>query len=180
MSVTIRAPRPDEYAALGEITVAAYVAVGALAGDEAYADELRDVAGRVAAATVLVAAGPEDDRPLGCVTYVPGPESSLAEGLSPGQAAIRMLAVDPAEGGRGAGTALATACVDLARAQGRTAIVLHSLPVMAVAQRIYLRLGFRHVRERDWRPLEDPDFVLSCFVLDLATRTRPSGPRPDR
>lgn len=162
---------------LGEMVVAAYVAVGALHGDEGYADELRDVAGRVAGATVLVAADPIDDRPLGCVTYVPGPESPLAEELAPGQAAIRMLAVDPAAAGRGAGTALATACVDLARAQGRNAIVLHSLPVMAVAQRIYVRLGFRHAPERDWRPLEDPGFVLYCFVLHLVGEVVPADAR---
>jgi ribosomal protein S18 acetylase RimI-like enzyme len=182
MSVTIRPPRPAEYATLGDIVVAAYVAVGALEGDHEYATELRDLAARVAGATVLVAADPADDRPLGCVTYVPGPGSPFAEELGPDEASIRMLAVDPAAAGRGAGTALAAACVDLARAEERSRIVLHSLPVMAAAQRIYARLGFRHVPERDWRPLDDPDFVLYCFVLDLsgdAAAGGPAGPRGD-
>lgn len=167
MPVTIRPPRPSEYTRLGDIVVAAYVQVGALEDDHAYATELRDIAARVAGAIVLVAADADDDRPLGCATYVPGPESPLAEELAPGEAAIRMLAVDPAETGRGAGTALATACVARARAEGRSRVVLHSLPVMAGAQRIYARLGFRHAAERDWRPSPDSDLVLSCFVLDL-------------
>jgi len=166
--VTIRPPHPAEYAVLGDIVVAAYVHVGALDGDDGYAAELRDVAARVAGAIVLVATDADDDRPLGCVTYVPGPESTLAEGLGPEEASIRMLAVDPAATGRGAGTALAAACVELARAAGRDRIVLHSLPAMSGAQRIYRRLGFRHAVERDWRPSPDSDFVLFCFVLDLA------------
>ena len=168
MPVTIRPPRPAEYATLGDIVVAAYVEVGALHGDHAYATELRDVAARVTGATVLVAAESGDDRPLGCVTYVPGPDSPLAEELAPGEAAIRMLAVDPAVAGRGAGSALVAACVGLARAERRTRLVLHSMPLMAAAQRIYVRQGFRHAPERDWRPLDDQDFVLYCFVLDLA------------
>ncbi len=166
MHVTIRPPRPDEYATLGDIVVAAYVDVGALHGDEGYEAELRDIGARAATATVLVAVDPADDQPLGCVTYVPGPGSPWAEGLLPGEASIRMLAVDPAAAGRGAGTALATACVDLARAQGRKRVVLHSLRVMAGAQRIYERLGFLHAAERDWEPI--PGLVLRCFVLELA------------
>ena len=178
MRVTIRPPHPSEYATLGDIVVAGYVAVGALDGDEGYAAELRDVAGRVEAATVLVAADPVDDRPLGCVTYVPGPGSPLAEGLGVGEASIRMLAVDPGATARGAGTALAAACVDLARAAGRERLVLHSMPVMTGAQRIYERLGFRHIVERDWRPLADPDFVLLCFALDLAGGASPIAGDP--
>lgn len=165
MDVTIRPPRPDEHAILGDIVVAAYVGVGALHGDESYEAELRDVAARAATATVLVAAAVADDRPLGCVTYVSGPASIWAEELLPGEASIRMLAVDPAAGGRGAGTALTTACIDLAREQGRRRVVLHSLPVMARAQRIYERLGFKHAAERDWEPI--PGLVLLCFVLEL-------------
>jgi hypothetical protein len=36
---------------------------------------------------------------------------------------------------------------------------------MIGAQRIYARLGFRHVPERDWQPV--PGILLRCFVLDL-------------
>jgi ribosomal protein S18 acetylase RimI-like enzyme len=76
-----------------------------------------------------------------------------------------MLAVDPASQGLGAGTALAAACVELARGDGFRAVMLHSLPTMIGAQRIYARLGFRHVPERDWQPV--PGILLRCFVLEL-------------
>jgi len=149
---------------LGEIVVAAYEAVGALEGDDEYVPELRDVARRVREAVVLAALDEVGGAPLGCVTYVPGPDNAWAEHLRDGEASIRMLAVDPAAQGRGVGTALVEACLARARADGRRAVFLHSLPVMTGAQRIYDRLGFRRVPERDW---VFPDFVLMGFVLDL-------------
>ncbi len=110
----------------------------------------------------------EAGHPVGCATYVPGTASPLAEELGPGEASIRMLAVDPAAAGCGAGTALAAACVERARADGFERVVLHSLPIMSGAQRIYARLGFRHIPERDWEPV--PGIFLLCFVLDLTGR----------
>jgi len=151
-------------ARLGEIVVAAYDAVGALEGDDEYVPELRDVARRAREAVVFAALDEAGGAPLGCVTYVPGPDNAWAEHLGDGEASIRMLAVDPAAQGRGVGTALMEACLKRARAEGRRAIFLHSLPVMTGAQRIYDRLGFRRAPERDW---VFPDFLLLGFVLDL-------------
>jgi ribosomal protein S18 acetylase RimI-like enzyme len=150
---------------LGGIVVRAYDALGALEGDDEYVPELRDVARRVREAVVFAALDASDGTPLGCVTYVPGPDNAWAEHLRDGEASIRMLAVDPAAQGRGVGSALVAACLDRARADGRRAVFLHSLPVMAGAQRIYERCGFRRVPERDW---VFPDFLLMGFVLDLA------------
>ena len=161
----MREARPVEFETLGGIVVAAYREVGALEGDESYTAELRDIAGRASTAVVLAAVDADDGRPIGCATYVPGLASPLAEELAQGEASIRMLAVDPAATGRGAGTALATACVEIARRDGFRRVVLHSLPVMEGAQRIYERLGFRHVPARDWVPV--PEIHLLCFVLDL-------------
>lgn len=149
---------------LGEIVVAAYDAVGALEGDDEYVPELRDIARRVREAVVFAALDEAGGVPLGCATYVPGPDNAWAEHLRDGESSIRMLAVDPAAQGRGVGTALVEACLARARADGRRAVFLHSLPVMVGAQRIYDRLGFRRVLERDW---VFPDFLLMGFVLDL-------------
>ncbi|MFL5644063.1 MAG: GNAT family N-acetyltransferase, partial [Chloroflexota bacterium] len=105
---TIREIHPDEYAALGEITVRAYENLLSPA-DTDYVDELRDVRGRAEAVPVLVAVD-DDGRVLGGVTYVPGPGTPLSEGERDGEAGIRMLAVDPSVTGRGIGRALAVAC----------------------------------------------------------------------
>ena len=170
MSVEIREVVPGDIdpgtmARLGEIVVSAYDAIGALEGDDEYVPELRDVARRAAEAVVLAAVDDVNGDVLGCVTYVPGAWSPWAEHLRDGEASIRMLAVDPAAQGRGVGTALVAACLDRARADGRRAVFLHSLPVMVAAQRIYARAGFRPAPDRDWT---FPDFVLLGFVLDLA------------
>ena len=153
MPVIIREARPDEHARLGDLVLAAYRSLPEF-DEPGYEPELRDVARRAREAVVLVAVDDAADDPLlGCVTYVPGPESPWAELLEPGEAAIRMLAVDAGARGRGAGTALTAACVARARAEGRGAIILHSLPYMRAAQAIYARLGFTRRPDRDWEPV---------------------------
>ena len=129
-----------------------------------YEPELRDVASRAREAAVLVAVD-ADDAILGCVTYVPGPESPWAELLQPGEAGIRMLAVDPGARGRGAGTALTRACLERARAEGRATVALHSLAYMRAAQAIYTRLGFARRPDRDWEPV--PGVFLLGFARGL-------------
>ena len=139
----IRPVRPAEYAALGELTVAAYAALdrpGGVPFDD-YAAELRAVAARTDEAETLVAVD-ADGGLLGGVTYVPGPGSRWAEFDDADAAGIRMLAVAPEAQGRGVGEALSRACIDRARAEGRGQVLLHSTDWMPGAHRLYQRLGF--------------------------------------
>lgn len=160
----LRRAQPDDYAAVGELTVAAYVADGFLAADDGYADELRAAAHRGAETELMVAADHDTQALLGTVTFCLS-GSTYAEISRPGEAEFRMLAVDPAARGRGVGHALARWCVDRAREQGCTALVLSSLDRMGTAHRLYQRMGFRRLPERDWRP--DPEITLLGFGLDL-------------
>jgi ribosomal protein S18 acetylase RimI-like enzyme len=161
--VIVREARPEEHGRRGELVVTAYRSLPEF-DEPDYEPELRDVARRGGDAVVLVAV---DDAGtlLGCVTYVPGPESPWAELLEPGEAAIRMLAVDPAARGRGIGTALAAGCIARAREGGRAAVFLHSLAYMRAAQSIYARLGFARRPDRDWEPV--PGIRLLGFGLTL-------------
>ncbi len=176
MSIVVREARPEEHARLGELVVSAYRSLPEF-DEPGYEPELRDVGRRAREAVVLAAVDEVDGRLLGCATYVPGPESPWAELLEPGEAAIRMLAVDPAARGRGAGTALAVACVTRARAEGRSAVFLHSMEFMRAAQAIYLRLGFVRRPDRDWEPV--PGIRLLGFALPLQAGPDPE-PRPAR
>ncbi|HET6834098.1 MAG TPA: GNAT family N-acetyltransferase [Acidimicrobiales bacterium] len=161
----IRPVRPDEHQALGDLTVAAYAAIDPAVVDENdYVGELRDVAGRVADAEVLVAVD-DAGTVVGGVTFVPGPGSSWAEFSEPDGAGIRMLAVAPEAQGQGVGEALSRACVDRARATGRRQILLHSTDRMTAAHRLYERLGFARDASLDWEPL--PGFWLRGFRLRL-------------
>ena len=155
----IRVARPEEYDALGELTVRSYLADGPV-GD--YVEELRDAAGRAAAGTLLVAA--DGDELLGTVTVLTS-GSAWTELAGAGEAEIRMLAVDPAARGLGVGTALAVACVEAARAGGARSVVLSTLARMHVAHVIYARLGFRRAPEQDWSPR--PGVDLLAYRLDL-------------
>lgn len=160
--------RPDEYEAVGELTVQAYRSVAlddfAAADTEEYAPELRDVAGRAAAADVLVALA--GGRLVGSVTYVPDTTGAMAEFDEPGTASIRMLAVDPGAQGAGVGKALTRACIERARAAGRRAVLLHSTEWMTAAHRMYEGLGFRRDTSLDW--VVNPNLKLRAYRLDLA------------
>lgn len=144
---------------LGAITVATYRALIPEIDEDGYAEELADVARRVAHALVLVAL--DGDVVLGGVTHVPDEHNAFAEVDVPNAASIRMLAVDPAAQGRGVGEALVRACLARAEADGRAEVVLHSTTVMTTAHRLYERLGFRRADELDWYP--EPDFLLMGF-----------------
>ncbi|MFJ8359218.1 GNAT family N-acetyltransferase [Streptomyces sp. NPDC093984] len=169
MDLTIRQATPDEYATLGEITARAYLQDGLLdfGESDAYLDELKDVAGRAAAAEVLVAVA--DGHVLGGVTFVPAGGGPMADIAGPGEAEIRMLAVAHAARGRGAGEALVRACVDRARAtEGCVRVVLSTQRTMRTAHRIYERLGFVRTPERDWSPLPHlDDITLLTYELTL-------------
>ncbi|WP_218125405.1 GNAT family N-acetyltransferase [Glycomyces harbinensis] len=156
----IRPILPAEHDALGDLTVRSYLDGGFLLGglDDPYTSRLRDVAHRAASAHVLVAAG-ADGALLGGVTLA-FPGSPLAELGGPGEAEIRMLAVDPAAHGRGVGSALAAACVERARSEpGIKRVVLCSQETMGTAHRIYVRLGFERAPELDWSPVPGVDLL---------------------
>jgi ribosomal protein S18 acetylase RimI-like enzyme len=162
----IRPVRPDEYPALGELTVAAYHSLQAdMPHQDVYDGVLRDVARRADASLVLVAVTPAGEL-LGGVTYVGGPDNPYSEELREGEAGIRMLAVHPGRQGRGVGRALTRACVDRACAEGRAAVILHTGTWMPVAIRLYESLGFARQPERDFSPA--PGVALIAYSLDPA------------
>jgi GNAT superfamily N-acetyltransferase len=169
-SVTVREARPDELAAIGELTVAAYSRLP-LAGDDpdhaAYLEELRDVPSRARHCTIYAAVDP-DGRVLGGVTYIPGPGTPYSESERDGEAGFRMLAVDPSAQGRGVGRALVDACIERASTDNRSALVLLTLPSMRAAHRLYERLGFARAPDRDWEFA--PGAVLLGYILPLHAR----------
>lgn len=161
--LTVRPAGPDELARAGEISVAAYVTLGWVRPGEGYAVELADAAGRARDGEVLVAVD-GDERVLGTVTLC-RPDSPLAEVSRPGELEFRMLAVDPAAHGRGIGEALVQAVLDRARQLAVGRVVLCSHDGMQAAQRLYRKLGFRRLPDRDWKPSET--VVLVAYGLDL-------------
>ena len=173
--MVVRAVHPEEFDALGTLTVAAYQALLGPDMDPGYVEELADVAGRAALVDVLVEVD-EDGRLLGGVTYIPGP-GPMAWFTGAGDAGMRMLAVEPSAQGRGVGARLVAACVDRAAAAGKNRLLLHTTAPMTVAHRIYERAGFR--RDPDHDHVLDGGLLLLAYVLGLddgrVVGNRPGG-----
>ena len=93
---------------------------------------------------IIVAAS--DGRIIGAVVYVP-PGRSKAPFSDRSWPIIRMLVVDAAAPGNGVGRALTEACIICARRDRSAVIALHTSPIMSIALPMYLRMGFRRVRE---------------------------------
>lgn len=161
-SFEIREARPEDFEAIGELTVEAYRAAGE--NSEDYYPELRDVSDRAAQVPVLVAVDSETGAVLGSVTYVPGP-GPYHEGEFGEDASFRMLAVASAAQGRGVGRALVEACIERAQVEGRAGIGIYTRPFMTIAHGLYERLGFERARELDWE--FDPGEWLWAYRLAL-------------
>lgn len=164
-TLIIRPVRPEEYEALGELTVAAYHALpDAMNHQDAYDRQLRDVARRATVSFVLVAVDAAGDL-IGGVTYVRGPDDPYSEELAEGEAGMRMLAVDPAKQRQGVGRGLTLACLDRARGDGRQRLVLHTGSWMPAAIGLYEGMGFARRPELDFSPAPGIDLVAYAFEL---------------
>ncbi len=160
-SLSVQAARTEDYDRIAALTVGVYVE-GGLASED-YAPELADVADRASRAELLVV------RDAGGV--VVGSVALVLTGdfgevtTSDEEAAFRMLVVDPAAQGRGIGELLVAACLDRARAAGKRRMVISTDPRMTPAHRLYERLGFVRLPERDWSPVPGVDLLV--YVRDL-------------
>lgn len=165
--LTVRPALPPEYAAVDDLTAAIYVNEGYTSAN--YIDRIRDAAGRSTHGEVLVACDAGQGTVLGSVTLLldGGPYAQIAR---PGEAEFRLLAVDPAARGRGAGECLVRCCIDQARGRGFDRLVLSTQPSMTAAHRLYERLGFRRTPERDWRLPHG--VAMLVYTYDL----RPAAP----
>ncbi len=160
-ALTVDRAHPDDFPRIGQLTHDVYVG-GGLASPE-YGEQLRDVAGRADQAELLVARV-DDGHVVGSVALVlTGDFGEITE--SDDEAAFRMLVVDPAVQGRGVGRLLVTTCLDRARTAGKRRVVLSTDRRMTTAQRLYARLGFTRLPERDWSPRAGIDLLV--YAIDL-------------
>lgn len=161
--IRIRRAEPDELVEVGELTVAAYLANGYLDSQHRYATELRNAADRAEHADLLVAVDGVGTL-LGSVTVVL-PDTKYAEMSRDDELEFRMLAVSESARGRGVGEALTRAVLDRARELRRDRVVLCSLERMRPAHRLYERVGFTRMPDRDWEP--EPGVPLLAYGMGL-------------
>lgn len=155
--LAVRDARPEELRALGTLLVAAYAGLDGFptaSEQPQYYAMLADVGrfARVPGARVLVAASPRHGV-VGGVVYL-GDMSGYGSGgcatRVTSASGIRLLGVSPQHRKAGVGKALSLACIDIARAQGHSQVVLHTTLAMTTAWRLYESLGFRRSEELDF------------------------------
>lgn len=158
--VLVRRAAPADLDAVGEVTVAAYADFTGAEDD--YVERLRDAASRDREAELWVAE--LDGEVVGTVTITPegSPWREIGE---PGEGEFRMLAVAPSARRQGVGEALMRLVFERFRGLGAHAIVLSSLAEMTAAHRVYERLGFARLPERDWSPV--PGVDLLAYRVEL-------------
>ncbi len=159
MTITVRPALPDEYKAIGDLTVAAYMRLDDRDSDahREYMGMLADVPARASQADVIVAVD-ETGAVLGSTTLVLDTNSEMAEWDEDGTAGFRMLAVAPEAQGKGVGRLLTDYCIKAAKSAGKTAVLIHSRDVMEAARKIYSDYGFvRH---------PEIDFAVENITLD--------------
>jgi ribosomal protein S18 acetylase RimI-like enzyme len=159
-SVRVGPARPQDFPRIAELTAGVYRDEG-YAGEE-YLAQLADVAGRATRAELLVArgagAGGQDDVVGSVALVLDGEFGEVLE--SADEAGFRMLVVDAAARGRGIGELLVTTCLDRARSAGKRRVVISTEPRMTSAHRLYERLGFTRLPERDWSPMPGVDLLV--------------------
>lgn len=166
--IELRLATPDEYEQAGKVTVAGYAADGFINGpdgtEDHYAPQLLDAAKRAGEAELVVAAE-ESGAIIGTVTWCPvgSPWRELA--ARPEQGEFRMLSVAPEARRQGVARGLVEWCLERARKDGMTEIVLCSLVVMTAAHTLYGSFGFQRAPELDWEPV--PGVLLWGFRLPL-------------
>ena len=159
--LVLRRATDADHEPVGALTVAAY-AEFTDGPEDGYLDQLRDAARRDREAELWVAE--RDGQVVGTVTIAPE-GSPWREIARPGEGEFRMLAVSPAARRQGVGEALSQLVLDRSREGSCRAIVLSSLHEMHAAHRVYERLGFRWIPERDWSP--KPGVDLIAFRMEL-------------
>lgn len=168
LTVVVRPLTPDDdLEAFGRILLASYRALPGHVPEPDYEAELADVGARVD--TNVVFGAFTDERPLGCVTFVPDHSDPHAERLQPDEASFRMLGVTLDAQRGGIGEKLVLRCLREATDTGKNAVFIYSGHWMSGAHRLYEKLGFARTPERDW-PLIDPPVTLMGFRYDLRDR----------
>lgn len=164
--VRIRLVRPNELDAVARLTVEAYTNDYDLS--DGYRASLADVHDRARADEVWVAEDTATGAILGTV-WTPREGARLSPVARDDELDFRLLAVAPDARGRGIGAALTSHVIGLGRIRGVKRVVMNSGSSMIAAHRLYEKLGFARLPEREERIEVEPGrFVdIVAFGLDL-------------
>jgi len=170
----IRDARPDDSGAVLAVTLAAYEQYAAALPPPLWAMYRQSIQATLAdVGTAAQIVAEESGALVGTVllfpagAIMPNPGATALEWPE-----VRLLAVAPAARGKGVARRLMEECIQRARAAGSPALTLHTADIMAVAMRLYERMGFTRAPELDIRLA--PGILAKGYRLPL---TLPSPQR---
>ncbi len=154
---SIRPARSEEFTIIGELMVTVYSGLPGFptpAEQPSYYNLLRNVGllTEKPEVSLLVATTPSDEI-AGTVVYVGDIQHYGSGGIATrdyNSAGFRLLPVTDAARGKGVGKLLTQACIDKARQQGRSQLILHTTLAMQTAWKMYERLGFSRSEDLDF------------------------------
>jgi ribosomal protein S18 acetylase RimI-like enzyme len=160
--VIVRDAEPAEFAAIGDLRVAAYQRDGFLSDASNYGETLRTLG---TDGTGLILTAVADGQLLGTIMLqLPPHAGQVVRG--PDEAEVRALAVAPEARGRGVGRVLLRVVAERAARSGVRHLVLSTQSSMDAARHLYTSAGFSRLPDRDWSPV--PGFTLLAYGLPLA------------
>ncbi|SKA82897.1 Ribosomal protein S18 acetylase RimI [Agreia bicolorata] len=162
--VRIRLVRPHEVDVVAHLTVEAYTHDYDLS--ESYVRSLADVHDRARSDEVWVAEDTATGAILGTV-WTPRPGARISAVARDDELDFRLLAVAPDARGRGIGETLVSHVVGLGRIRGVKRVVMNTGSIMLPAQRLYTRLGFVRLPDREERIEVEPGRFVDIFAFGL-------------
>ena len=162
----VRLIRPDEVVAVAELAETAYASDFTL--NEGYRRDIAAVGRRARHHEVWVAVDATTGDLRGTVS-TPQAGETMSQVARDGELDFRFLGVAPEARRRGVGEALVQHVMELARERGLGRVVLNTGPEMRAAQRLYERMGFERLHEREFT-VERPDgtsFLLLAYGRDV-------------
>ena len=163
-----RLAHPRDFQALGQLMVDVYSKIEgfpSIAEQPGYYNTLAHVGELTKNPGTDLLVAVYNDEIVGGVVYIGnvkyyGAKSSATQ--EENTAGIRLLAVRSDMGGKGIGRALTEACLQRARDQGRSKVILHTTRSMPIAWRMYEKIGF--VRKEKFDFVQDD---LEVFGFEL-------------
>ena len=150
--IRIREARREELTEVENLVKAAYQEFQPLMPATAWSRWMDNITETIQAPDGVVLVAGDQGRIEGAVTFYPDAGQAHQGQWPPGAASIRLLAVAPANRGRGYGRLLTQACIKRARDLSIPTIFLFTGTFMTAARQLYEKLGFKRAPEFDREP----------------------------
>ncbi len=154
----IRKAEPDEFTEIGQLMVKVYSQLEGFPQPDEQPEYYKLLAnvGQLTEKpkTEILVTVNEDNKILGAVVYFGEMEHYGSGGIATQEknaAGFRLLAVDGAARGLGLGKLLTQACIDKAKSENLTQLIIHTTETMRTAWKMYEKFGFKRSEDLDFK-----------------------------